>query len=181
MTKSNEIGELRKKVAVTPQGSTEEATPNKKVEQVAEEVTEAKVPAVFEFAKLPPSEQDAIKVYMREHLSKLPDAEKKVAKETLRDMSNFNSLAKEIHDKLKTPKHIEEVLGDDPVTSKEKVKNVSAEIMDAIRAELKLVDAQKNSQPPGGGSARGTVVTPAQPVQTGKRKYPNGGILSLVN
>jgi predicted nuclease with TOPRIM domain len=164
---ANEIGELRKKTNV-------EAV---KVETKTPDVTQVATPAEFEFDKLAPSEKDTITVYMRDYLSKLHDAEKKLEKDALRDKANFNTLAKEVHEKLKTPKYIEDVLGNDPVVNK--AKSQSVEIMDAIRAELKLVDIEKNATPPSGGSSRGTVIPSKDAKDNKPRKFPNGGVISM--
>ncbi len=165
---ANEIGELRKSAGKTEEVKTPEV---KKVDEV-EKVLPTEKP--FDYFNLTPTEQDAVTVYMREHLGKLPPEEKAIAKETLKDSKAFNALAKDICDKLRTPKYLESILGEDPVQKKPEVKS---EVLSEIRAMLKLVDAEKNQMPPSGGGSRGTVIQ--QKPEAPKRKYANGGIMSL--
>jgi hypothetical protein len=167
---ANEIGELRK-LAGKAEGKATAEPEVKKVDKV-EEVLPTEKP--FDFFNLTPTEQDAVTVYMREHLKALPAEEKVIAKETLKDTKAFNALAKDICDKLRTPKYLESILGEDPVQKKPEVKS---EVLSEIRAMLKLVDAEKNAMPPSGGSSRGTVIPQKQ--ETPKRKFANGGIMSL--
>ena len=109
---ANEIGELRKSAGKTEEVKTPEV---KKVDEV-EKVLPTEKP--FDYFNLTPTEQDAVTVYMREHLGKLPPEEKAIAKETLKDSKAFNALAKDICDKLRTPKYLESILGEDPVQKK---------------------------------------------------------------
>ena len=183
---ANEIGELRKKVAPVNGNANSNANSNAntekqgKVEDDVTNVVESKKEfnEDFDFNKISSSEQDAIKMYMREHLSKLPDAEKKIAKDALRNTDKFNALAKDVYQKIKTPKYIEDVLGDGAISEKGKKVSEVDDVMNAIRQELKLVDSMKNATPPSGGSAKGTVIPQSQN-KTATRKYPNGGILSV--
>lgn len=163
---SSEIGELRKKTTEAGKTAVE-----------AQPAAPANAPDNRPFFEtLSPAEQDSVKTYMKEQIGRLSEDDRKKLSDGMTD-AVFNDMAKEIAGKLKKPAYMSELFGSPvkPVTQ----PAANDEFRNSVRKIFGLSDREANAIPPGGGGSRG--ITPSsQKPPNAPRKYPDGGILSMV-
>jgi len=158
-----EIGELRKMVE----------TKNAELGEKGQKTLTPEPDKPF-FETLSPSEQESVKAFMQKKLSELPEQDAVAMREGLSDPVAFNSIAKDVVEKIRRPKYIDEVIGS--AASRKQEKNDMEEFTVKARAVFGLIDKAVDKRLPPGGTPGGTTQS-APPAK--KQVYPNGGILSL--